>query len=103
VVLWESSTFYRPNEGGRDSGTAILNPSSGHVSFALCDAASGGSSNAMLDVLQSGKHGTSTKVLSFKRYDPSRFILIQYENGSRRTLDWLCLPDTVDPRGPKGR
>jgi hypothetical protein len=56
----------------------------------------------MLDVLQSGKHGTSTKVLSFKRYDPSRFILIQYENGSRRTLDWLCLPDTVDPRGPKG-
>jgi hypothetical protein len=103
VVLWESSTFYRPNEGGRDSGTAILNPSSGHVSLALCDADSGGSSNAMLDVLQSGKHGTSTKVLSFKRYDPSRFILIQYENGSRRTLDWLCLPDTVDPRGPKGR
>jgi len=100
-VLWEKVTSYRPDEGGPGSGTATLTPSYGFVSAATCEGASRGASNAIVKFLEDGTH--DARVRSFKRFEPSSTILVQYENGARRVMDWLCFPDTVDPRGPKGK
>jgi hypothetical protein len=69
-----------------------------YVSKQVCDAeAARGASNAVLQALQDDKFEPD-RVASFKRYDPTWMIAVFYKDGSRRTLDWKCLPDTVDPR-----
>jgi len=75
----------------------------GYVSNGECEAGARGSSNATLLDLQDGSWPDSPRVLWFKRFDPGYFLLVRYKNGSRRSENWTCLPDTVDPRGPKGK
>lgn len=101
-VLWEETILYRPDEGGPDSGTRTISVQDGYVSNDECVGGATGRSNALLKDLQHGQWSDSPRVLWFKRFDPSPFILIRYKDGSRRSANWICLPDTVNPRGPKG-
>jgi len=97
-VLWEKSVLYKPTEDGRDSGKTTWSVRSAHESREVCnDGAAKGGWRGALQALQDDKIGAG-KVATFKRHDPSWLILVTYTDGSRQMLDWICLPDTIDPR-----
>jgi hypothetical protein len=102
-VLWEETVIYRPNEGGQRSGTKTFEVKDAHAFKRACDVASQASSDGTLKTLQNGTWSDIAAVQTFERSEPSTFIVIRYEDGSRITRNWLCLPDTIDPRGPKGK
>ena len=97
-VLWEEHVVYRSTESGPGSGRTTWSVRGAYESRQVCDTeAAKGSSDVVLQALQDDKFEAG-RVASFKRYDPSWMIAVFYKDGSRRTLDWQCLPDIVDPR-----
>jgi hypothetical protein len=34
---------------------------------------------------------------------PGFLLIVRYKSGRGEKYRWLCLPDTIDPRGPKGK
>lgn len=61
------------------------------------------------DECQGGVRDYVTFIKGQKPPDPSKVevagstVLIKGEGKSAMALSWQCLPDTVDPRGPKGK
>jgi hypothetical protein len=97
-VLWEETRFYRANESGRGSGTTTWKVGGAYASAQVCDGGARGASNAVMEALHAG---VISDAETFKRFDPASSVNIRYKDGSRRTSHWHCLPDTIDPRGPK--
>jgi hypothetical protein len=97
-VLWQQEMFLGPTESGHDSGRKTWEVRSAHESQFVCEkGVAKATSDVILKFLRDDKFD-QRRVASFERYDLSFIITVRYKDGSRRTLDWICLPNTVDPR-----
>ena len=97
-VMWEEVVVYGPTEFGPESGRSTWRLRGAWETRVECDdGAAMSASNVVLKALENDQYDPG-KVASFEEAKPSAMIVIRYNDGSRRVVDWKCLPDTLDPR-----